>query len=185
MGKLLLPLSCQKTLPSAGWLDCATALVPPREAMEEHRLEALSDETAAGRGVQAGRPRLSDTVASGCAKPIHESWMRENCTSSLSGGRRRARRQRSAPPPTRYLKRETNNSRDRQRRIVSDPGKDVRGRFGTGSVETDEKGAWRWKVPYVKNPNVTPRGDCLTIFASKVRSRRSTHWWIRFTRART
>src|SRR5271166_5977516 len=101
MGKLLLPLSCQKTLPSAGWLDCATALVPPREAMEEHRLEALSDETAAGRGVQAGRPRLSDTVASGCAKPIHESWMRENCTSSLSGGRRLARRQLSAPPPTR------------------------------------------------------------------------------------
>ena len=34
-------------------------------------------------------------------KPIHESWMRENCTSSLSGGRRSARRQLSAPPPTR------------------------------------------------------------------------------------
>ena len=46
---------------------------------------------------------------------------------------------------------------------MSDPGKDVRGRFGTGSVETDEKGACRWKVAYVKNPNVTPRGDCRTI----------------------
>src|SRR5271156_547036 len=64
--------------------------------------------------------------------------------------------------------RETNNSRDRQRRIVSDPGKDVRGGFETGSVETDEKGVCGWKVPYVKNPNGTRPGDCRTISASKV-----------------
>jgi hypothetical protein len=40
-----------------------------------------------------------------------------------------------------YLKRETNNSRDRQRRIVSDPGKDVREWFEPGLIEADEKGA--------------------------------------------
>jgi hypothetical protein len=33
------------------------------------------------------------------------------------------------------------NSRDRKRRIVSDPGKDVRERFELGSIEIDEKGA--------------------------------------------
>ena len=41
---------------------------------------------------------------------------------------------------------------------------------GTGSVETDEKGACRWKVPYVKkNPNDTrSRETGRTISASKV-----------------
>src|SRR6516164_7399386 len=33
---------------------------------------------------------------------LRESWVRENCTPSLSGGRRPAREQSSAPPPTRY-----------------------------------------------------------------------------------
>jgi hypothetical protein len=32
---------------------------------------------------------------------LRESWMRENCTSSLNGGRKSAREQSSAPPPTR------------------------------------------------------------------------------------
>jgi hypothetical protein len=41
-------------------------------------------------------------------------------------------------------------------------------RFEAGSVETDEKGACRWKVPYVKNPNGARPGDCLTISVSKV-----------------
>jgi len=33
---------------------------------------------------------------------LRESWMRENCTSSLCGGRRPARGEPSAPPPTRH-----------------------------------------------------------------------------------
>ena len=33
---------------------------------------------------------------------LRESWVRENCTPSLSGGRRPARERSSAPPPTRH-----------------------------------------------------------------------------------
>jgi len=65
--------------------------------------------------------------------------MRENRTFRLSGGRRRALQW--APPPTRHLKRETNNSRDRKRRIESGPGKDVREWIELRTVEVDEKGA--------------------------------------------
>lgn len=41
----------------------------------------------------------------------------------------------------RYLKRETNNWRDRQRRTESGPGKDVREWIEQGQIEADEKGA--------------------------------------------
>src|SRR6478736_3602691 len=67
---------------------------------------------------------VSLILLSGPREAIHESGMRENRTFRLSGGRRRALQW--APPPTRHLKRETNNSRDRKRRIESGPGKDVR-----------------------------------------------------------
>src|SRR6185369_8008346 len=72
-----------------------------------------------------GKVTLSHrSLLSGPREAIHKSGMRENCTFRLSGGRRRALQW--APPPTRHLKRETNNSRDRRRRIESGPGKDVR-----------------------------------------------------------
>src|SRR5580692_6135890 len=70
MGKLLLSLSRQKTLSPARRMDRAKALVASREAMAEHRLEALSHETAAWRGVQAGWPRLTDTVSTDCESPF-------------------------------------------------------------------------------------------------------------------
>ena len=127
MGKLLLSLSCQKALSPARRMDRTQALVASRKAMEELRLEALSYETAAGRGVQAGLPRLTDTVPVRLRKPIHESWMRENRTSSLSGGRRQALRQLSAPLPTRQL-----GSRRRKR---GDGEKGVAGRDHAGAGE--------------------------------------------------
>src|ERR1700724_4787263 len=70
MGKLPLSLSRQKTLSPARRMDRAKALVASREAMAEHRLEALSHETAAWRGVQAGWPRLTDTVSTDCESPF-------------------------------------------------------------------------------------------------------------------
>src|SRR5689334_20512350 len=47
------------------------------------------------------RPRCMTPSRVAQIKRFRESWMRENCTSSLSGGRRPAREQSSAPPPTR------------------------------------------------------------------------------------
>src|SRR5208283_3095601 len=69
MGKLLLSLPCQEALSPARRMDRTKALVASREAMEEHGLEALSHETLAWRGVQAGRPRLIDTDSSDCESP--------------------------------------------------------------------------------------------------------------------
>ena len=70
MGKLLLSLSCEKALSPARRMDRTKALVASRQAMEELGLEALSHETAAGRGVQAGLPPLTDTVSSDCESPF-------------------------------------------------------------------------------------------------------------------
>src|SRR5689334_24160487 len=47
------------------------------------------------------RPRCMTPSRVAQIKRLRESWMRENCTSSLSGGRRPARERSSAPPPTR------------------------------------------------------------------------------------
>src|SRR6516225_11532101 len=64
--------------------------------------------------------------------------------------------------------RDPHNSRDQQWRIESGPGKDVRERIEAGYVEIDEQEASRWKIPFVKNPNVTLRGDYPIIWSSKV-----------------
>jgi len=69
---------------------------------------------------------------------MQESGLRENRTSRLS---ERAEAGFAPPPPTLHLKRETNNSRDRRRRIVSDPGKDVREWFELGLIEADKERA--------------------------------------------
>ena len=85
-----------------------TKTINPEHLLPLSRQKAQSEGygriAASGGGTQAGRSILRN----GCARsssssalshsyllfrsrePIHESWMRENCTSSLSGGRRPA-----------------------------------------------------------------------------------------------
>ncbi len=80
-----------KDLPPARRLDRATNLVTSIQAVEVSRLERAAD-TEAVRRVRACQPRADDPFPRDLKEArLHESWMREICTSSLSGGRRPAR----------------------------------------------------------------------------------------------
>src|SRR5882724_1875005 len=101
MGKLLLSLSCQKALPSAGWLDHPKALVAPRQAVAERSLEGISDRTAAHR-VQAGRAGLTDPFASGRKSPFMKAGCGKTArpVCAADGGQRKSNRARLLRPDT-------------------------------------------------------------------------------------
>src|SRR6478672_6140614 len=101
MGKLLLSLSCQKALPSAGWLDHPKALVAPRQAVAERSLEGISDRTAARR-VQAGRAGLTDPFASGRKSPFMKAGCGKTArpVCAADGGQRKSNRARLLRPDT-------------------------------------------------------------------------------------
>jgi len=93
-----------KALPPARRMAGAADLVAPAPQVALLRLANVATPSALRR-VRA--------CELGCDDPFHrhsselrlrESWVRENCTPSLSGGRRPAREQSSAPPPTRQAK---------------------------------------------------------------------------------
>src|SRR5882672_8874300 len=99
MGKLLLSLSCQKALPSAGWLDHPKALGAPRQAVAERSLEGISDRTAAHR-VQAGRAGLTDPFASGRKSPFMKAGCGKTArpVCAADGGQRKSNRARLLRP---------------------------------------------------------------------------------------
>jgi hypothetical protein len=69
MGKLLLSLPGQETLPPARRVDNPKALFPSREAVAKHRLEGISHQEAT-HWAQAGQPNLTDTFSSDRKSPF-------------------------------------------------------------------------------------------------------------------
>src|SRR6516164_5704357 len=69
MGTLLLSLPGQDTLPPAGRVDSPPAVVAPRQAVAERRLEEISH-PAAACGVQASWPCLTDPFTSDRESPF-------------------------------------------------------------------------------------------------------------------